>query len=93
MPSGEMDPVYTMGVVTNNRFELIGSDTTEDPLELIRAAQAKPAKDPKAKGKKIVKPVEKKNVKIETPAENESSESEYNLIDGVYHGCLEYLQS
>ena len=79
MPSGEND--YSVGVT--NRYDKIDSDMFDDPLELIRAAQEKPKKekDPKVKGKKdtkIAKTTEKKFVKIETPTENETSESEYS---------------
>ena len=75
-----MDPVYSIGV--SNKYDMIPSDMMDDPLELIRVAQEQPRKEkePKTKGKKDGKPtktVEKKFVKIETPAENESSDSEY----------------
>lgn len=81
MPAGEMDGIYTIG--TTNRFDMIGSDSLEDPHELIRAAQERPKKEkePKVKGKKEVKPTkqaDKKNVKIESPTENESSENRKN---------------
>lgn len=76
MPAGDVDSVYAIDI--RNRFDLIPSDIIDDPNELIRAAQEKPRKekeDAKAKARKDVKPVkqtEKKSVKIETPAENES---------------------
>lgn len=81
MPAGEMDGIYTIG--TTNRFDMISNDIIEDPHELIRAAQEKPKKEKetKVKGKKDIKPTkqsDKKNMKIESPTENESSENRKN---------------
>lgn len=81
MPASEMDSVYSIG--TRNRFNMIDNDITDDPLDLILAAQEKPKKEkePKTKGKKDVKTTkatEKKTVKIETPSENENSENKRN---------------
>lgn len=82
MPSGDMEEKYPIG--TNNKFDGIDSDMVDDPFELIRLAQAMPKKDkdPKTKGKKDGKPInktsEKKVVKIETPAQIESSENKRN---------------
>lgn len=78
MPSGDMDDHYNVGI--SNKFDHISSDLYDDPSDLIRAAQEKPKKDkePKVKGKKEVKPTEKKSVKIETSTENENSEHRRN---------------
>lgn len=74
MPADDQDPVYSIGI--SNRFATINSDEISDPQELILAAQElRKEKEPKVKGKKDVKPVkqtDKKFVKIETSAENES---------------------
>lgn len=85
MPSGEMETRDLYSVDTKNKYDMISNDSCDDPFELIRAAQEQPRKekDTKApKGKKDVKPLktnDKKFVKIETTADNESSESKYEL--------------
>jgi len=87
MPSGEMETQNLYAIKTKNKFDIISDDVSDDvsdPYELIRAAQEQPRKekDPKAaKGKKDIKPLktnEKKFVKMETTADNESSENKRN---------------
>lgn len=84
MPSGEMETREIYSIDTQNKYDMISNDVCDDPFELIRAAQEQPRKekDPKAaKGKKDVKPLktnEKRFVKIETTADNESSENKRN---------------
>lgn len=85
MPSGEMDPVYSIGV--NNRFIGIDNDMIDDPLELIRAAQEKPKKEKEVKPTKGKKDTTKssakffkdKQPKVESPTED--SESMYHLCN------------
>merc|ERR1712048_1001449 len=73
MPAGDSNMEYSIGTI--NRFAGISSDLDEDPIELIRNAQAKPKKDKDLK-KSANKDAKKntKGVKKEEPVVEEAKQ-------------------
>merc|ERR1711937_1093027 len=90
MPAGDSNMEYSIGTI--NRFAGISSDLDEDPIELIRNAQAKPKKDKDLKksankdAKKNTKGVKKEEPVVEE-AKQEPARGERGGRGGRGRGC------